>query len=266
MADRKKYVLGNWKCNKSLTEVIAFFRTFNNVLKLDTKLTGCKTIVYGVAPTYLGLQAAVTLKKGATQIIAQDVSGAENGSYTGQVSANMLKDPNLDIEYCIVGHSETRKFLGVSDKIVNEKVLACLRHNIKPVICIGESLTQYNKKQTKRVLANQLKTIFKDVPAKEATNCVIAYEPLWAIGTGKIPSFEEISNLCGYMRQVVKNIFNVSICYQMPILYGGSVNEKNALDIITLKDVDGLLIGGASLDPYKFSKILKDVKQWKLRR
>jgi len=266
MADRKKYILGNWKCNKSLTEVISFFRTFNHTLDADEKLSGCRTIVYGIAPTYLGLQAAVTLKKGVTEIIAQDVSGAENGSYTGQVSATMLKDPNLQIKYCIVGHSETRKFLGVDDRIVNEKVIACLKHNVKPVICIGESLSQYNKKQTKKVLSNQIKTIFKNVSAKDANNCIIAYEPLWAIGTGKTPTLEEVASLCGFIRQTVKSIYNASVCYQMPILYGGSVNENNALDIIKQKDVDGLLIGGASLDPYKFTKIIKDVKAWKIKR
>lgn len=264
MANRKKYILGNWKLNKNLSETVAFFRTLNNTLKKDEQLANSKSLVYGIAPTFMGLQPAQALKKGVTNIIAQDVSAIDHGSYTGQVSCKQLKD--YKIKYCILGHSETRKYLGVTDKIVNEKVLACLANDIKPIICIGESLEQYNKKQTKRVLTNQLKTIFKGVKAADAFNCIIAYEPLWAIGSGKTPSFEEISALCSYMRSVIKNIFNASVCYQMPLLYGGSVNENNALDIITLKDVDGLLIGGVSLDASKFSQILTTIKKWKNKK
>lgn len=246
----KKYILGNWKLNKNNKDIVCFFKTFNK------KLVKSNRLVYGFAPTHLGLAVAAELIKGQTILMSQDVSDKLQGSFTGQVSCQQLKD--LKINYAIVGHSEARQYLGCDDKLVNKKVLTCLANNIHPVICIGESLNQYNKKQTKQVLAKQLKTIFNRV--KDANKCLIAYEPLWAIGTGKTPTLKEISDLCHYIRQVMKQLFGNSVAKQLPILYGGSVNENNAPDIITLKDVDGSLIGGASLCPNKFSKIVKDLK------
>lgn len=240
---RKKYILGNWKLNKNLEEITKFFVDFNKHLVVN------KNIVYGFAPTHLGLGLASNLKKGQTIIIAQDVSQNLEGSYTGQISCKQLKD--YEINYAIVGHSEARKFLGCTDKIVNEKVKTCLANKITPIVCIGESLTQYNQKQTKQVLAKQLKVIFNNA---DATKCIIAYEPLWAIGSGKTPTLNEINNLCCFIKTFVK---------QTPVLYGGSVNENNALDIVTLKDVDGLLIGKTSLCPKAFTKILKEVNVWK---
>lgn len=239
---RTKYILGNWKMNKNLVEISQFFANFNKHLIVNPK------IKYGFAPTYLGLGLAANLKKGQTFIIAQDVNYELEGSYTGQISCKQLKD--YKINYAILGHSETRKFLGCTDKIVNMKVKACLANNITPIVCIGESLQQYEKHQTKAVLAKQLKTIFNGV---NASKCLVAYEPLWAIGTGKTPTTKEITTICTYLKGFVKHT---------PILYGGSVNENNALNIVALKNVDGLLIGGASLHPDKFQKILKEVNVW----
>lgn len=241
-----KYIFGNWKLNKNLKEITSFFAIFNK------HLITSKKIVYGFAPTYLGIGLSTNLKKGQTIILAQDVASNLAGSYTGQVGCQQLKD--FGISYAIVGHSESRKYLGCTDEIVNQKVKTCLANKITPVVCIGETLNQYNKKQTKQVLAKQLKTIFKGV---DASKCVIAYEPLWAIGSGKTPTLKEISNLCGYIKSFAK---------RTPILYGGSVNEQNALDIVTLKNVDGSLIGGASLDPHKMTKILKELKLWLTKR
>lgn len=250
---RKKYVLGNWKLNKNLDEVTKFFSTFNKT-KLNTK------IVYGFAPVGLYLQTASKLKKGNCLVIAQDVSEQIEGSYTGQVSCKQLKD--FKVKHAIVGHSETRKFLGCDDKVVNAKVTACLNNGITPIICIGESLQQYKAKLTKKVLTKQINTIFKGINANNATKCIIAYEPLWAIGTGLTPTTKEISNLCGYIRKVIKQLFNTNIANKLPILYGGSVNDNNALNIIKLNDVDGLLIGGASLCPAKMIKIIKNIDIW----
>jgi len=196
--------------------------------------------------------------------MSQDISAFDHGSYTGQVSAAQLKD--LKIRYAIVGHSEERKYLGCDDKTVNAKVLTCIANAITPVICIGESLAQYESKQTKKVLTSQVKTIFKGVSASDAAKTIIAYEPLWAIGSGKTPTLKEISSLCKYIRSVVKSIYDLKTADSIHILYGGSVNEVNALSIVTLNDVDGSLIGGASLDPIKFMKIIKDTKQWKLKK
>lgn len=227
--------------NKNLAEITKFFASFNKHLITNNK------IKYGFAPTYLGLGLASNLKKGQTFIIAQDVCEQEEGSYTGQISCKQLKD--YKINYAIVGHSETRKFLGCTDQMVNKKVKVCLANKITPIVCIGESLQQYNKHQTKDVLAKQLKTIFNGV---DDSKCIVAYEPLWAIGTGKTPTLKEITTICTHLKKFVQHT---------PILYGGSVNENNAIDIVTLKNVDGLLIGGASLCPDKFNKILKEVNK-----
>ncbi len=251
---RKKYILGNWKLNKNLSEIAKFFVYFNKLVIRSEK------IVYGFAPTHLGLAHAVNLKKGQTIIMAQDVSEKIQGSYTGQTSCYTLKD--LSVKHVIVGHSETRQYLGCTDAMVNAKVLTCLSHNITPVICIGETLKQYENNQTKQVLTKQLTTIFNSVRPKDATKCIIAYEPLWAIGSGQTPTLKEISELCEFIRLTIKKLFNVNVANRLPILYGGSVNEGNALEIISLPNVDGTLIGGASLDPNKFSTILKEIKQW----
>lgn len=249
---RKKYILGNWKLNKNLAETRKFFSVFNN------RIVNNKNIVYGFGPTYLCLGLATNLKKGQTIIMAQDVSDKISGSYTGQTSCLQLKD--FKINYAIIGHSEARKYLGCDDNIVNAKALTCLANKITPVICIGESLAQYNKNQTKQVLAKQLRTIFKGV--KDASKCLIAYEPLWAIDSGKTPTTKEISSLCGFIRKTIAQLFNKTIADKTPILYGGSVNEKNGLTIVTLPNVDGALIGGVSLDPIKFAQIIKEVDKW----
>lgn len=251
---RKKYILGNWKLYKNLSDITAFFADFN---KQQTKTSN---VVYGFAPTYLGLALAANLKKGQAIIMAQDVSDKLEGSYTGQISPIQLKD--FGIKHCIVGHSETRKFLGANDEVVNKKVLTCLSNKIKPIICIGESLTQYKRKQTRHVLTQQLKTIFAGVKPTQATNCVIAYEPLWAIGTGITPTHEEITSLCGYIRKVLVSFYGKKIAEQMIILYGGSVNKDNIMSIIALKDVDGCLIGKASLSAVDMAKIIKEVNIW----
>ncbi|XQP55604.1 MAG: triose-phosphate isomerase [Mycoplasmoidaceae bacterium] len=252
----KKYIFGNWKLNKNQAEVSTFFATFNKQqVKSDY-------LVYGVAPTFLGLQLANYLKQGQTNIVAQDVCEYEHGSFTGQISVRQLND--LNINYVIVGHSEARKYLGCTDQIVNKKVAICLANDITPIICIGESLKEYKAKQTKKVLAKQLKTIFKGISVSEAKKCIIAYEPLWAIGSGKTPSLSEINGLCTYLKQVLKTLYKQTM--NTPILYGGSVNNDNAIEIATQLSVDGLLIGGASLDANKFATILQHLNLWLTRK
>lgn len=255
---RKIYIIGNWKLNKSFNEIRTFFESFNDLLKDDTNLFNSNEIVYGFAPTFIGIPYAGSLMVGNTNIIAQDVCERGNGSYTGQVSAAQLLEH--DVKYCIIGHSEARKFLGCNDKIVNAKAKALLASKMIPIICIGESLEQYNNNETKAVLLQQIKTIFDGISADDALNCVIAYEPLWAIGSGKTPTLEEINSLSKYFREVLTDIYDKNVALSMPLLYGGSVNENNAKSIVELSDVDGCLIGGVSLYPEKFIKILKDVK------
>ena len=159
MVQRKVYVLGNWKLHKSFKDILDFFRTFNELLKTDTELSKSESIAYGFAPSYVSIQPAQSLKQGKTLILSQDVCGVGFGAYTGQIAASQLLD--YDVKHCIVGHSETRKYLFVTDQMVRTKTKALLGLNMTPIICIGESLEQYEKKQTYDVLTNQLKTVFK---------------------------------------------------------------------------------------------------------
>lgn len=252
-----KYIFGNWKLNKTNNEIIDYFHFLNNYLKKNKKLSSCKSLICGLAPTFLGLSIATSLKDKKINIIAQDVCDAEGGSYTGQIGCKQLKD--LHIKYTIIGHSETRKYLNVDDKIVNKKLITCFKNKIIPIVCIGEPIYYYKNNQTKKFLLNQLKTIFCNVNNVSMQKWIIAYEPLWAIGTGKTPSLLEIENICKFIKGSIKKILNSSPLSQIPILYGGSVNEINATSISNQKDVDGLLIGAASLDVYKFIKILESI-------
>lgn len=258
--ERNIYVLGNWKLNKSFNDLAGFFHTFNEQLRNDPTLNN-SPIIYGFAPSYVSIQPAQTLKQGKTEILSQDVCGVGFGAYTGQIAAKQLLD--YQVKYCIVGHSETRKYLFVTDQMVRTKTKSLLENGMVPVICVGESLSQYEGKQTYSVLENQLKIIFKTIDKDNASKCVIAYEPLWAIGSGKTPTMVEIENTCSSIRHMLASMYDETIANKISILYGGSVKPENTKDIISNPDVDGLLIGGASLDPNQFFSILKTVEQWK---
>ena len=221
-----KYIFGNWKLNKTNNEIVDYFHYLNNYLKRNKKIYSCKSLIYGVAPTFLGLSIATSLKNKKINILAQDVCDVEAGSYTGQIGCKQLKD--LHIKYAIIGHSETRKYLNVDDKTVNKKLITCFKNKIIPIICIGEPIYYYKNNQTKKFLLNQLKTIFCNVNNVDMQKCIIAYEPLWAIGTGKTPSLLEIENICKFIKWSIKKILNCSLVTQFPILYGGSVNDINA--------------------------------------
>lgn len=251
---RSKYIIGNWKLHKDNKEIDKFFAAFNKLVTTDD------SIVYGFAPTHVCLAHALKAKKKtSTLIIGQDVSSQLEGSLTGQVSAKQLQV--LGLKYCIVGHSETRQFLAVTDQDINKKVLALIQCGIKPIICIGENAKQ--KAHPEKVLEKQLTTIFKHVKPEEACQCLIAYEPVWAIGSGLTPSLNKIKETTNFIRKTIKQLFNGIVANKVGILYGGSVGVDNALDIMKQKDVDGLLIGSVSLDPKKFTTIMKKVSVWK---
>ncbi len=248
MTQRKKYILGNWKLHKQSKDIISFFKTFNK-LPISNK-----NVIYGFAPTHVYLDKALKLKKKATtNILAQDVSCELEGSYTGQISAKQLKD--LKIAYCIIGHSETRQFLGCDDVCVGKKIVALTNYQIKPIVCIGEKASQ--KRNPQRALKQQLETIFKHIKPEQASQCLIAYEPIWAIGSGETPSLNRIKETATFIRQTMKKLFNGIVANKIGILYGGSVDTTNAKHILLQRNVDGLLIGGASLDPKKIAQIIR---------
>lgn len=263
MSQRKTYIFGNWKLHKKFNEISLFFKHFNYLIKKDKRINKNPNLIHGFAPSHLGILPAINFAKGKTNILAQDVGCNNIGAFTGQVAFWQLNE--FKINYAIVGHSETRKYLGNSDKNVNKTIKVLLNNNIIPVICIGESLKTYKSKQTNAFLAQQIKTIFKDISLDLIQKCIIAYEPLWAIGSGKTPTLDEIQQIAHFIRQSFKSFDDKqsNICENLHILYGGSANVKNASDLMSLNDIDGLLIGGASLDPAAFVSILKQSKAYK---
>lgn len=260
---RKTYIFGNWKLHKKFNEIGLFFKQFNRLTKKDKRISKNSDLVYGFAPSHFGVLPAINFAKGKANILVQDVGCNNMGAFTGQVAFWQLNE--FKISYAIVGHSETRKYLGNNDENVNKTIKVLLSNNIIPIICIGESLETYKSKKTNTFLAKQIKTIFKDINLDQMQKCIIAYEPLWAIGSGKTPTLDEVQKTVHFIRQSFKFFSNEqsNIAENMHILYGGSANDKNAGNLMSLKDVDGLLIGGASLDPLIFISILKQSKAYK---
>ena len=189
----------------------------------------------------------------------QDVSKYEKGAYTGEVSAAQLAD--IGAKYCIVGHSERRQYHGEDDMLINAKVKALLEKGIIPIICVGESLEQREMDLTMEYVAYQVKAALSGVDASQLRRCIIAYEPIWAIGTGKTATAEQAEEVCQGIRAVVRGIYGARPARAVSILYGGSMNAKNAFELLAQPDIDGGLIGGASLKPADFSEIVKATDQ-----
>ena len=179
----------------------------------------------------------------------------DSGAYTGEISPLMLKD--LGVEYVILGHSERREYYGETDSIINEKVKAALKHGLKPIICVGEKLEERENGTTEAVVKEQTVGGLKDVSASDMSNVVIAYEPVWAIGTGKTASPEQAQEVHAFIRNLLTELYSVEVSENVTIQYGGSMNDANASELIAQKDIDGGLVGGASLIPEKFTIIAK---------
>jgi triosephosphate isomerase len=185
---------------------------------------------------------------------AQNASEFEKGAHTGEISADMLKD--LGVRYCIVGHSERRQYNGETDGLVNAKAMLLLSRTITPIICVGESLDQRENNLTKELIAYQIKAVLSGMTAEQVQCCVIAYEPIWAIGTGKTATAEQAQEVCGAIREQLRSLYGARISRRVSILYGGSMTPENAKELLTMPDIDGGLIGGASLKPESLAKII----------
>ena len=241
----KKLIAANWKMNKTVDESLSYIRKFKGLIK---DADGVEVLL---CPPFIALHSVGSQTKiTKIKLGAQNMHHEEKGAYTGETSPNMLKD--IGCEYVILGHSERRQYFNETDELINKKVLSALEHRLKPILCVGETLEERNAKKTSKVIRKQLVEGLKDVGANHFNNIVIAYEPKWAIGTGKTPSLDEIE----IVHELIKNILKETFSASARILYGGSVNEKNAEDIMKLPGVNGGLIGGASLDAGKFSQII----------
>lgn len=236
--------------NKTFTETIEFYQNFKKELKKFKKQN--KELVkyidnntYGVAPSDCNLPANFTNKVSELKLCAQNVSSKEKGAFTGEVSPEMLKD--LEVTYVICGHSERRIYHSQheNDEIINEKIRLCLKYNLTPIICIGETETEYEQKRTSEILKKQLTALLKNI---DPSKVIIAYEPVWAIGTGNTPEPIEVEKKC----QLIRELTNP----KTPILYGGSVNEDNIYDFAKMKNINGFLVGNASLDINQFLNLI----------
>ena len=251
---RKTIIAGNWKMNKTPSETKAFAEQFKAILP---KTKWCDIVV--CVPT-VDLSAAVrAFKDSRIAVGAENVYFEKSGAYTGEISADMLAD--LGVRYVIVGHSERRALFGETDEIVNKKVLAALEAGLNPIICVGESLEQRETGITNEWIALQVKSALNGVPAEKLRRCIIAYEPIWAIGTGKTATAEQAGEVCSNIRAAIRGLYGARVARSVTIQYGGSMNPKNAAELLAQPDIDGGLIGGAALKPEQFVDIINAANQ-----
>jgi len=248
---RSKIVAGNWKMNKNLVETEAL------LVELSAKLPDTTAEVM-VAPTYINLVSAKkTLDNSTIQVIAQNMHFAESGAYTGEISADMLL--NVGIDTAIIGHSERRAYFGETDEILAKKVVTALSKNIRVMFCFGEELEDRKSENHFNVVASQLKNALFSLEGSAWKNIILAYEPVWAIGTGETASPEQAQEMHAFIRKTITEAYDVSIANNVSILYGGSVKPANAVEIFSKPDVDGGLIGGAALKADDFVAIIKAI-------
>ena len=247
---RKVIVAGNWKMNKTAKEAAKFFSELKPLVA-DVKNAG---IIIG-AP-FTALETATRETAGSNiKIAAENMNAKESGAYTGEVSPLMLKD--LGVEYVILGHSERREYYHENDEIINEKVKSALAHDLKPILCIGEKLEQREAGTTNDVVKTQIVGGLKDVTAEQMANVILAYEPVWAIGTGKTATPDQAQEVHAFIRGLLTDLYGKEVAENVTVQYGGSMNDGNAADLIAQTDIDGGLVGGASLIPEKFAVIIK---------
>ena len=247
---RKTIIAGNWKMNKNATETKKFAEELKAILP---RAKWCDVVV---CVPFVNIPAALkAFKDMRVAVGAENLYFEPNGAYTGEVSADMLRD--LGVKYVIIGHSERRQYFAETDVTVNKKVHAALEAGLHPIICVGESLEQREMGVTMELIALQVKSALSGVAADKVRKCVIAYEPIWAIGTGKTATAEQAAEVCTTIRATIRNLYGARVARSVTIQYGGSMNPKNAAELLAQPDVDGGLIGGASLKPNDFATIVK---------
>ncbi len=247
---RRNVIAGNWKMNKTPTETVEFLS------KLAPMVAGKDNCDIVACVPFVNLQNAIEATKGTNiKIGAQNVHFEESGAFTGEISAEMLLD--LGVEYVIIGHSERRQYFGETNETVNKRVLAALDAGLKVILCIGELLTEREQDITNEVLGLQTKIALMGVSADQMKNVIIAYEPVWAIGTGKVATDEQADEACGVVRNVIIGLYGEKVAQNTIIQYGGSMNAKNCAGLLAKENVDGGLIGGASLKAQDFAIIVE---------
>jgi triosephosphate isomerase len=246
--DRRPYVAGNWKMNKLRSEARAY------VDELVPLIASAKIDV-GICVPFTTLDVCVEAAAGSKlRVVAQNMHDEPSGAYTGEISAPMLKE--IGVPGVLIGHSERRQFFGETDKALQRKLPAALAAGLEPILAVGELEEERENGETERRLRHQVQEAFEDVTADDVPRVVVAYEPVWAIGTGKVATPEQAQEACGFIRALIRDKYG-ELADQVRIQYGGSVNDDNARELLSLPDIDGALVGGASLDPAKFARIVE---------
>lgn len=246
---KRKVIAGNWKMNMTPSEAKGLIKSLYPLIK------GRKACDVVVCVPYTDIHAAVSLLKGSIiKVGAQNVHYEENGAYTGEVSAKMLAE--CGVQYVIVGHSERRQYFGETDKTVNLRAKAALNAGLRTIICVGESDEERTSGITREVVSRQTKLALDGIDEKQMKKVIIAYEPIWAIGTGKTATNEQADEVCGIIRSVIAEKYGKAVARLATIQYGGSMNAKNCEGLLAMDNIDGGLIGGASLKPQDFATIV----------
>ena len=247
---RKFLIAGNWKMNKTASEAVDLIEEIKSSVGDQTSVQVC------VCPPYTSLsKSSESVEQSLLLLGAQDMNAAQSGAYTGAVSAEMLRD--LYVSFVILGHSERRQFFGETNQIVNKKIHAAIENNLKPIYCIGETLDEREAGKTLDIVRTQVREGLENFPTHSIENLVIAYEPIWAIGTGKTATVEMAQEVHAEIRKVLAEMFGDTAADSIRILYGGSMKPENAAGLLEQKDVDGGLIGGASLTARAFVGIIE---------
>ena len=248
---RKKVIAGNWKMNKLPNEAMEFISELEPLVK-NTE----NEVVICVPYTDL-FYSLMHAQDTNIKIGAQNMNAEEKGAYTGEVSGEMLKA--IGVEYVIIGHSERRAYYNETDESVNKKLKKALSLKLKPIVCVGESLEQRENGTAKEIVTTQTKLALEGLSNEDVTKTIIAYEPIWAIGTGKIATKEDANETIKWIREEIENIYGKDVAENVIIQYGGSVKSSNSKELFEMSDIDGGLVGGASLDAQEFAKIINYV-------
>ena len=252
-AKRAAVIAGNWKMNKTPSEAKALIEE----MKPLVKDAGCDVVL---CVPFIDIPAAVEAAKGSNiKIGAENVHFKASGAYTGEIATNMLVDAGC--KYVIIGHSERRQYYNETDFTVNKKVHAALEAGLRPIVCVGESLEQRELDVTEELITYQVKIALAGLTESQVRRVVIAYEPIWAIGTGKTATAEQAGAVCSHIRGVIRKLYGARVARAVTIQYGGSMNAKNAAELLAQPDIDGGLIGGAALKPDDFMAIINAANQ-----
>ncbi|MBL8044109.1 MAG: triose-phosphate isomerase [Nitrospira sp.] len=248
---RTRFIVGNWKMNKTATEAVAF------VHRLNQELPSLEHIQVGFTPPFTALHATRDALGSTPAFLlgAQNLYWEDKGAFTGEVSGPMLKD--LGCEFVLVGHSERRQYFGDQDTWTNQKVLAAIRHGLHPILCVGETLQERDAEQTNLVIERQLRAGLVGVDGPGLATLTIAYEPVWAIGTGRAATAQQAVPVHRMIRRIIGELGGAHLAKEMRILYGGSVTPHNIADFLSSEEIDGALVGGACLDPISFATLIK---------